>query len=56
MQQCETMDILVEKIPNEENLVNALTKSIPQSKFKHCLDLIGLYEEYKFCGKKQTVI
>ena len=43
----ETKEILVEKIPTEENHADDLTKFVPQSKFKHCLDLIGFYEEYK---------
>ena len=35
-------EIIFEKIDTSENAVDMLTKSVPASKFKHCLDLISI--------------
>ena len=36
-------EIMVEKIDTSENPADMLTKPLPVTKFKHCLDLVGLY-------------
>jgi hypothetical protein len=36
-------DITLMKIVTAENPADMLTKSVPFFKFKHCLDLIGIY-------------
>ena len=36
-------EIILEKIDTSENAVDMLTKPVPTSKFKHCLDLISIY-------------
>lgn len=41
----ESKEVKVEKIASEENPADALTKSLPFGKFKHCLDLIGFEEK-----------
>ncbi|WJX45133.1 hypothetical protein P8452_32036 [Trifolium repens] len=41
----ETKEIIVEKVASEENLADMFTKSLPRSRFKHCLDLINFVEE-----------
>ena len=37
--------IMVETIQTEDNPSDMLTKSIPITKFKHCLDLVGIGEK-----------
>ena len=37
-----TGEIILEKIDTSENAVDMLTKPVPTSKFKHCLDLISI--------------
>ena len=37
-----TGEIILEKIDTSENVVDMLTKPVPTSKFKHCLDLISI--------------
>ena len=32
--------VLVKKVSIEENLADMITKSLPSSKFEHCLELI----------------
>ncbi|CAJ2648276.1 unnamed protein product [Trifolium pratense] len=41
----ETKEIMVQKIASEENPADMFTKSLPRTKFKHCLDLINFVEE-----------
>ena len=41
----ETKEIVVEKVASEENPADVFTKSLPRSRFKHCLDLIKFVEE-----------
>ena len=41
-----TREIVLEKIDTSENAADMLTKPIPTSKFKHCLDLISV------CGSR----
>jgi len=41
----ESKEIVVEKVALEENLADVFTKSLPRSRFKHCLDLIKFVEE-----------
>jgi hypothetical protein len=36
-------EIIVEKIHTSENPADMLTKPLPNTKFRHCLDLVGLY-------------
>jgi hypothetical protein len=36
-------EIIVEKIHTSENPADMLTKPLPNTKFQHCLDLVGLY-------------
>ncbi|KAG8489021.1 hypothetical protein CXB51_017120 [Gossypium anomalum] len=36
-------DIVVSKISNHENPTDMMTKSLPITKFEHCLDLVGVY-------------
>ncbi|CAJ2651441.1 unnamed protein product [Trifolium pratense] len=40
----ETKEIIVEKVASEENPADMFTKSLPRSRFKHCLDLINFEE------------
>jgi len=40
----ETKEIMVEKVASEENPTDMFTKSLPISRFKHCLDLINFIE------------
>jgi len=40
----ETKEIMVEKVASEENPADMFTKSLPRSRFKHCLDLINFIE------------
>ena len=40
----ETKEIMVEKVESEENPADMFTKSLPRSRFKHCLDLIIFIE------------
>ena len=35
-------EIILEKIDTSENAADMLTKPVPTSKFKHCLDLINI--------------
>ena len=35
-------DVVVEKVSTHDNPADMLTKSLPLSKFVHCLDLVGL--------------
>ena len=37
-----TRGIILEKIDTSENAADMLTKPVPTSKFKHCLDLISV--------------
>ena len=37
--------IVVERIQTEENPSDMLTKAVPRTKFKHCLDLVGIEEK-----------
>lgn len=39
-------EIIVEKIHTSENPADMLTKSLPNTKFQHCLDLVGLYSTW----------
>jgi len=41
----ESKEIVVEKVASEDNLTDVFTKSLPRSRFKHCLDLIKFVEE-----------
>ena len=41
----ESKEIMVEKVASEENPADVFTKSLPRSRFKHCLDLIKFVEE-----------
>ncbi|KAK2414734.1 secreted RxLR effector protein [Trifolium repens] len=41
----ESKEIIVEKVASEENPADMFTKSLPRSRFKHCLDLINFIEE-----------
>jgi len=41
----ESKEIVVEKVASEENPADVFTKSLPRSRFKHCLDLIKFVEE-----------
>jgi hypothetical protein len=41
----ERKEIVVEKVAFKENPADMLTKSLPRSRFKHCLDLINFVEE-----------
>jgi kynurenine formamidase len=41
----ESKEIVVEKFASEENLAHVFTKSLPRSRFKHCLDMIKFVEE-----------
>ncbi|XP_039683885.1 secreted RxLR effector protein 161-like [Medicago truncatula] len=41
----ESKEIVVEKMASEENPADVFTKSLPRSRFKHCLDLIKFVEE-----------
>jgi len=41
----ESKENVVEKVASEENPVDVFTKSLPRSRFKHCLDLIKFVEE-----------
>ncbi|WJX16947.1 hypothetical protein P8452_06919 [Trifolium repens] len=41
----ETKEIIVEKVASEVNPADMFTKSLPRSRFKHCLDLIDFVEE-----------
>ena len=41
----ESKEIVVEKMASEENPADVFTKSLPRSKFKHCLDLIKFVEK-----------
>ena len=36
-------DIVVSKISTHENLTDMMTKSLPITKFEHCLDLVGVH-------------
>ena len=36
-------EVLVQKIHTSENPADMLTKPLPNAKFQHCLDLVGLY-------------
>ncbi|KAG8490261.1 hypothetical protein CXB51_016079 [Gossypium anomalum] len=36
-------DIVVSKISTHENLADMMTKSLPITKFEHCLDLVGVH-------------
>ena len=38
----EAGEISLEKVPTEENPVDAGTKVLPVSKFNHCLDLLNI--------------
>jgi len=38
----EFEEVKIVKIASEDNLAYLFTKSLPRSKFKHCLDLINL--------------
>ncbi|KAG8496765.1 hypothetical protein CXB51_007998 [Gossypium anomalum] len=40
-------DIVVRKISTHENPANMMTKSLPITKFEHCLDFVGVYFEVK---------
>ena len=35
--------VVVEKIHTSENPADMFTKPLPNAKFQHCLDLVGLY-------------
>jgi hypothetical protein len=41
----ESKEIMVEKVASEENPTDIFTNSLPRSRFKHCLDLIKLFEK-----------
>ena len=41
----EKKEIMMEKVASEENPPDIFTKSLPRSRFKHCLDLINFIEE-----------
>ena len=32
--------VVMQKIPTKDNPVDMITKSVPTTKFKHCMDLI----------------
>ena len=34
-------DIVVNKVSTHDNLANMMTKTLPVTKFEHCLDLVG---------------
>ena len=40
----ETKKIMVDKVASEENPADMFSKSLPRSRFKHCLDLINFIE------------
>ncbi len=40
----ESKEIVVEKVALEDNPADVFTKSLPRSKFKHCLDLMNFSE------------
>ena len=37
--------MVVQKIPTKDNPADKITKSIPATKFRYCLDLIGVMSE-----------
>ena len=41
----ESKEIMVVKVASEENPADVFTKSLPRSRFKHCLDLVKFVEE-----------
>ena len=36
-------DIVVSKVSTHDNLVVMMTKTLPVTKFEHCLDLVGAH-------------
>ena len=40
----ESNEVWIEKIASKDNLADMFTKSLPRVKFKHCLDLVNIFE------------